>query len=128
MLRARATPESLRVCFAHGGGNFAYSLGRVDNAWRNRDIVREHCPHLPSSYVKRFWCDSAVFDERALRFLVSVMGDDRVMLGTDYPYPLGEQQMGALVRGAETLSSEEKDRILGHNAAQFFNLDFDKRT
>jgi aminocarboxymuconate-semialdehyde decarboxylase len=120
-------PESLRICFAHGGGSFAYTLGRADNAWRNRDIVREHCPHLPSSYVKRFWCDSAVFDERALRFLVSVMGDDRVMLGTDYPYPLGEQQMGALVRGAGTLSSEEKGRILGHNAAQFFNLDFDKR-
>jgi aminocarboxymuconate-semialdehyde decarboxylase len=56
------------------------------------------------------------------------MGEDRVMLGTDYPYPLGEQQMGALVRGASTLSSHEKIRILGENAAQFFNCCFDKRT
>lgn len=91
-----------------------------------------HCaPELsapPSSYVKRFWCDSAVFDERALRYLVSVMGDDRVMLGTDYPYPLGEQQMGALVRGATSLSSQEKTRILGENAAHFFNHHFEKRT
>jgi aminocarboxymuconate-semialdehyde decarboxylase len=56
------------------------------------------------------------------------MGDDRVMLGTDYPYPLGEQQMGALVRGATSLSSQEKTRILGENAAHFFNHHFEKRT
>jgi aminocarboxymuconate-semialdehyde decarboxylase len=49
-------PQSLRICFAHGGGNFAFTLGRVENAWKNRDIVREDCPHPPSSYVKRFWC------------------------------------------------------------------------
>lgn len=121
-------PESLRICFAHGGGSFAYTLGRIDNAWRYRDIVRERCPHPPSSYVKRFWCDSAVFDERALGLLVSVMGEERIMLGTDYPYPLGEQHMGALVRGASTISGEEKARILGENAADFFDIPFDKRT
>jgi aminocarboxymuconate-semialdehyde decarboxylase len=121
-------PTSLRICFAHGGGNFAFTLGRVENAWRNRDIVRKDCPNPPSSYVKRFWCDSAVFDERALRYLVSVMGEDRVMFGTDYPYPLGEQQMGALVRGAATLSSREKALIMGENAAGFFNRKFDRRT
>jgi aminocarboxymuconate-semialdehyde decarboxylase len=69
-----------------------------------------------------------VFDERALRYLVSLMGDDRVMLGTDYPYPLGEQQMGALIRGATSLSTQEKSRILGENAALFFNREFAKRT
>jgi aminocarboxymuconate-semialdehyde decarboxylase len=51
-------PQSLRICFAHGGGNFAFTLGRVENAWKNRDIVREDCPHPPSSYVKRFWCEN----------------------------------------------------------------------
>jgi len=120
-------PDSLRICFAHGGGNFAWALGRADNAWKNRDIVREDCPHLPSSYVKRFWCDSAVFDERALKFLVDVMGDDRVMLGTDYPYPLGELPMGSLVRGAGCLSCQQKSRILGENAGRFFNYTFDER-
>ena len=59
-------PESLRICFAHGGGGFAFLLGRVDNAWLHRDIVREDCPQLPSSYVKRFFVDSAVFDPGAL--------------------------------------------------------------
>ncbi len=60
-------PASLKICFAHGGGSFAYLLGRVDNAWRQRDIVRADCPQLPSSYARRLYTDSAVFDPRALR-------------------------------------------------------------
>ena len=113
-------PRSLKLCFAHGGGSFAYLLGRVDNAWQHRDIVREHCPQLPSSYTDRFSVDSAVFDPGALRLLVDVMGPERVMLGTDYPFPLGEQNMGHLVRSAHNLSENEKDRILEDNPKSFF--------
>ncbi|WP_436636940.1 amidohydrolase family protein [Microbaculum sp. FT89] len=115
-------PRSLNICFAHGGGSFPYLLGRVDNAWRHRDIVREDCPNPPSSYVDRFSVDSAVFDDGALRLLVDVMGKDRVMFGTDYPFPLGEQKMGALVRGSKRLSGDEKRIILGENAIRFFGL------
>lgn len=115
-------PRSLKICFAHGGGSFAYLLGRLDNAWRHRDIVRQDCPELPSSYVDRFHVDSAVFDDRALRLLVDVMGPDRVMFGTDYPFPLGEQRMGSLVRGSERLNDMEKRRILSDNAIAFFGL------
>jgi aminocarboxymuconate-semialdehyde decarboxylase len=114
-------PKSLKICFAHGGGSFAFLLGRVDNAWRHRDIVREDCPNLPSSYVKRFYVDSAVFDPRALQLLVSVMGEDRVMLGTDYPYPLGEQRAGALIHDTG-FANETRDRLLGANASEFFNV------
>ncbi|MBL3960783.1 amidohydrolase, partial [Bacteroides thetaiotaomicron] len=81
------------LCFAHGGGSFAFLLGRVQNAWEQRDIVREDCPHPPVSYLDRFHVDSAVFDRGALRLLVDTMGEDRVMLGSDYPFPLGEQQI-----------------------------------
>ncbi|OFA03476.1 amidohydrolase family protein [Duganella phyllosphaerae] len=115
-------PEKLKICFGHGGGSFAYLLGRVDNAWKHRDIVREDCPRLPSEYVKRFFVDSAVFDPGALRLLVDVMGDDRVMLGSDYPFPLGEQKIGDLVLSSE-LSLDAKQRILHGNAASFFNLE-----
>ena len=115
-------PRSLKICFAHGGGSFPYLLGRVDNAWRHRDIVREDCPNPPSSCVDRIHVDSAVFDEGALRLLVDVMGEDRVMFGTDYPFPLGEQQMGALVRGTGRLSDGEKRKILGDNAIGFFGI------
>lgn len=115
-------PQSLKLCFAHGGGSFAFLLGRVDNAWRHRDIVREDCPNLPSSYVERFSVDSAVFDPKALQLLVDVMGAERVMLGSDQPFPLGEQRVGTLVRES-ALPADAKRRILGENALAFFGID-----
>ncbi len=115
-------PRTLKLCFAHGGGSFAWLLGRVENAWHHRDIVRQDCPQPPSSYVDRFSVDSAVFDPDALSLLVKVMGAERVMLGSDAPFPLGEQQVGALVRGHAGLSLEARRAILGDNAAKFFGL------
>jgi aminocarboxymuconate-semialdehyde decarboxylase len=114
-------PRSLKICFAHGGGSFAFLLGRVDNAWRERDIIREDCPNLPSSYVDRFYVDSAVFDTRALELLVDVMGEERVMLGSDYPYPLGEQQIGQIIRNCR-FSEQARERLLFGNARRFFGI------
>lgn len=115
-------PESLKICFAHGGGSFAYLLGRVDNAWRHRDIVRQDCPNLPSSYAHRFHVDSAVFDPGALRLLTEVMGVDRIMLGSDYPFPLGEQRIGDLIAQVDFLSSDDRHRMRRSNAERFFGL------
>ncbi|MGO9803120.1 MAG: amidohydrolase family protein [Steroidobacteraceae bacterium] len=116
-------PRSLKLCFAHGGGSFPYLLGRVDNAWRNRDIVREDCPNLPSSYLDRFSVDATVFSHDALDFLVRTMGEDRVMLGSDYPFPLGEQQVGSLIRSHATMPEATRDKLLHHNAAAFFGFE-----
>ncbi len=115
-------PKSLKICFAHGGGAFAYLLGRVDNAWAHRDIVRQDCPHPPSSYVDRFHVDSAVFEPRALRLLSEVMTTDHVMLGSDYPFPLGEPRIGALIESSDFLSPLAKSRMLAGNASDFFGL------
>lgn len=115
-------PESLKLCFCHGGGSFAFLLGRADNAWHNRDIVRADSPRPPSSYVRRFYVDSAVFDPRALRLLVDVMGADRVMLGTDFPFPLGETEPGSVVRECPGLTEADRKLMLGGNAAGFFAL------
>jgi aminocarboxymuconate-semialdehyde decarboxylase len=115
-------PKSLKLCFAHGGGSFAFLLGRVQNAWEQRDIVREDCPNAPVSYLDRFHVDSAVFDPRALQLLVDTMGEDRVMLGSDYPFPLGEQRIGDLVAQHDGLSASAKQKILGGNAQRFFGL------
>lgn len=113
-------PETLRLCFCHGGGSFAFLLGRADNAWRNRDIVRADSPRPPSEYTRRFHVDSAVFDPRALRLLVDVMGSDRVMLGTDYPFPLGEKEPGAVIRECPGLDDAEREMLLSGNARAFF--------
>lgn len=115
-------PEHLRICFAHGGGSFAFLLGRLDNAWRRRDIVRGESKALPSTYTNRFYVDSAVFDEKALRLLADVMGEDRVMLGSDYPFPLGEESVGKLIREAESFSDAAKGKLLGGNAQCFLGL------
>jgi aminocarboxymuconate-semialdehyde decarboxylase len=115
-------PKNLRICFGHGGGSFAFLLGRVENAWKYRDIVRVDCPNPPSTYVDRFFVDSAVFDPRALSLLIDVMGEDRVLLGSDHPFPLGEQDIGALVRAHDGLSAAQKAKILNGNSRTFLNI------
>lgn len=115
-------PESLKICFAHGGGSFAYTLGRVDNAWKHRDIVRQDCPRAPSEYASRLYTDAAVFDHDALNLLVGAMGIDRVMMGSDYPYPLGEQPIGSLITTAPAFNQEQRQKLLVDNAKTFFNL------
>jgi aminocarboxymuconate-semialdehyde decarboxylase len=113
-------PSDLRLCFAHGGGSFSFLLGRAENAWRNHPLVRKDSPNPPSAYLDRFAVDSAVFDERALRLLLDVMGPERVLLGTDYPFPLGEGDPGALVSGCGFLSEADRCRITSGNARSFF--------
>jgi aminocarboxymuconate-semialdehyde decarboxylase len=114
-------PVSLRICFAHGGGSFAFLLGRLENAWHRHPVAHGACQFPPSHYLNRLYVDSAVFDQRALQFLVATMGADQVMLGSDYPFPLGEESVGALIRGSQ-LSSQVKNKLLGGNAQRFLGL------
>ena len=114
-------PSKLRICFAHGGGSFAFLLGRLENAWQHHPVARGVCELSPTQYLNRFYVDSAVFDERALRFLVETMGAERVMLGSDYPFPLGEHRVGTLIRSSR-LTAPAKLRLLGGNAVDFLAL------
>lgn len=112
-------PESLRICFAHGGGSFAFWLGRFENAWHRRKDLVGVSKLPPSGYIGRFSVDSVVFDERALRLLVDTFGEDHVMLGSDYPYPLGESPAGELIRTAGFLTDEARAKLLSRNAEVF---------
>lgn len=118
----RVSPD-LRICFAHGGGSFPYWLGRMDNAWRQRHDVVGTSEHPPSHYRDRFLVDTVVFEEAPLRLLVDTLGADRVMVGSDYPYPLGERPAGALVRRASFLTEAERDLLLCGNASTWLGLD-----
>ncbi len=111
----------LRICFAHGGGSFAMWLGRTENAWHTRPDLVGVSQLPPSAYLDRFSVDSVVFDEPALRLLVDTMGADRVMMGSDFPYPLGERPAGSVVRTSTFLSDDEADAILGGNAARWLD-------
>jgi len=118
-------PSKLRICFAHGGGSFAFLLGRLENAWHHHPVAHGLCALPPSHYLNRFYVDSAVFDERALQFLIATMGAERVLLGSDYPFPLGEHRVGTLIRSS-SLASQTKDRVLGGNAATYLALESEK--
>ncbi|WP_403020785.1 amidohydrolase family protein [Salinibacterium sp. GXW1014] len=116
-------PHSLRICFAHGGGSFPYWVGRMDNAWHGRPDLIAKSEHPPSHYLDRFSVDSVVFREDALQLLVSTMGTEGVMLGSDYPYPLGESPSGHLIRSAGFLSEEQRRALLGGNALRFLGME-----
>ena len=122
-------PANLKICFAHGGGSFAFLLGRMENAWKHHPAARGICELPPSQYVRRFSVDSAVFDARALQFLIETMGTERVMLGSDYPFPLGEHGIGSLIRSSRQTAAA-KARLLGGNAVEFLGLqeEFEVRT
>ncbi|GAA3677187.1 amidohydrolase family protein [Nocardioides ginsengisoli] len=115
-------PDTLRICFAHGGGSFPFWLGRFENAWHRRPDLIATSAEPPSSYVNRFSVDSVVFDPRALRTLVDTLGVEQVMVGSDYPYPLGERPVGKVVDDADFLSDADRAALRFGNAERFLGL------
>lgn len=114
-------PE-LRVCLAHGGGSFPYTIGRIEHGFRMRpDLVATDNARSPREYLHRLFFDSCVHDPHALRYLVDVAGADRVMLGTDYPFPLGEQEPGSGIAALQ-LDEAAAARLYHGTALQWLDL------
>jgi aminocarboxymuconate-semialdehyde decarboxylase len=105
----------LRVVAAHGGGYLPTYLGRSDHAWQVRPEARE-CAEPPSTYLRRLWFDSLVHSPEALRALVAVVGADRVLLGSDFPFDMGVTDPVERVRAAG-LTDADTAAVLGGNAA-----------
>ncbi|HVF72960.1 MAG TPA: amidohydrolase family protein [Chthoniobacterales bacterium] len=119
----------LRVAFAHGGGSFPFTIGRIEHAFRVRpDLVAVDNKNNPRSYLAggdqpaRFYVDSLVHDADALRMLVKFFGPARVALGSDYPFPLGEAHPGQLIEAIAGFSPDEKSRLLSGTAREFLGL------
>ena len=112
----------LKVCLAHGGGSFPYTIGRIEHGFRMRpDLVATDNPRNPREYLPRLYFDSWVADERALSYLLDTVGVSRVMLGTDYPFPLGEQVPGAGI-DALRLAPAEQARLYHGTALEWLGL------
>jgi aminocarboxymuconate-semialdehyde decarboxylase len=112
---------SLRVCLPHAGGALPYLLGRLDRGYRVRPECR-HLPRPPSAYVDRFVFDTIAHSPDALRYLIGLVGADRVMVGSDYCFDMGyEDPVGAL-KAVEPLSEGDRARILGGNAMRLLGL------
>ena len=108
-------PE-LRICFAHGGGAFPATIGRIDHGFNVRpDLCAVDNPHDPRKYLDRLYFDSLVHEPLILDYLVKLVGADQIMLGSDYPFPLGEHRPGELI---ESMPYDDAIRsMLLHGAA-----------
>jgi aminocarboxymuconate-semialdehyde decarboxylase len=113
---------ALKVCCAHGGGYSPWIRGR----WRHGHSRRRETGGLLTrpiyEYLNRLYFDSCVFDLDALEFLIRTMGSDHVLLGTDYPTPMIDAGQVPVVNGIRGLTDEDKEKVLGGNAARLLGL------
>ena len=122
---------NLRICFAHGGGSFAGTIGRIDHGFFARpDLCQQNSTVAPRTYLRdeksgrpaQFYVDSLVHDADALRGLIKLMGAERIALGTDYPFPLGEITPGELINSMGDLSESVKRRLLWETGREFLGM------
>ncbi len=113
---------NLKICLAHGGGTFPFILGRLDRGW-------EIWPHLrnteqpPSYFAKQLYYDSLMYDVANLKFLIDKFGDEQIVIGSDYPFLLGEFPAGKVVDELSSLTNTQIENIKVNNALTFLNID-----
>ena len=113
----------LKFVFSHGGGFLPMYAGRFDHAYHAREDVRHGLPKPPSEYLKMFYFDTMVFEPDQLGYLIDKYGADHVLLGTDYPYDMGESDPLGLIEKVEGLSESDTALITGNNAARILGLE-----
>lgn len=114
----------LRVAFAHGGGSFPFTIGRITHGFDVRpDLCAIDNPVSPRNYLGKFWIDALVHDPKALRYIVEVIGSDKICMGSDYPFPLGEHKPGNLIESIDDFSEDLKKQLLWENALQWLAIE-----
>ncbi len=113
---------NLKVAFAHGGGSFPATIGRIEHGFHCRpDLVAIHNNKNPRDYIGKFWLDSLVHDPKMLDFIVEMFGANRVALGSDYPFPLGENEPGKLIKEMP-YDDKTKELLLNGSALEWLGL------
>ncbi|XP_020144097.1 2-amino-3-carboxymuconate-6-semialdehyde decarboxylase isoform X2 [Microcebus murinus] len=106
------------------GGSFAFTVGRISHGFSMRpDLCAQDNPINPRKYLGSFYTDSLVHDPLSLKLLTDAIGKDKVILGTDYPFPLGELEPGKLIESMEEFDEETKDKLKAGNALEFLCLE-----
>jgi aminocarboxymuconate-semialdehyde decarboxylase len=109
----------LKMGFAHGGGAFAPTIGRIDHGFDVRpDLCQTRTKQRPSSQMSQLYVDSLVHDDVMLKLLMDRFGADRVALGSDYPFPLGEHLPGALIDGMD-VDEKLREQLRSGTALEF---------
>jgi aminocarboxymuconate-semialdehyde decarboxylase len=116
----------LRLGFAHGGGAFPITLGRIDHAFHVRpDLCAVDAKASPRCQLGRLYFDALVHDANALRYLLLTIGPNRLALGSDYPFPLGEAEPGKLIESLPELADVDRRLLLSGTALEFLGLSDD---
>jgi aminocarboxymuconate-semialdehyde decarboxylase len=113
----------LKFYLAHGGGSCPYLRGRWEHGWQVRPEARANIDRPPSDYLRLLCFDSLVHSVPALNFLVETVGARRVMMGTDYPFDMGDRDPVKTIASLPHLSDDQKEMIFGANAAALFKID-----
>jgi aminocarboxymuconate-semialdehyde decarboxylase len=117
---------NLKVAFAHGGGSFPATISRIEHGFKVRpDLCAVDNQKNPRSYLGKFYIDSLVHDERMLDYLIDLMGADRIALGSDYPFPLGEHVPGQLIESMP-YSDHTKELLLSGTALEWMGMHADQ--
>ncbi len=112
----------LRNAFAHGGGSFPFTLGRIEHGFKVRpDLVAVDNAVNPRDYIGKFWVDSLVHNKRSLEFLLDTIGEDNICIGSDYPFPLGEHRPGKLIEKMD-LKKKTKKKLFAENAENWLGI------
>ncbi len=113
---------NLRICFAHGGGSFPATLGRIEHGFNVRpDLCAVDNSNNPNRYLSRMYFDSLVHDARVLDYLIKFVGASQVALGSDYPFPLGEPEPGRLIESCG-FDDSIKEKLFNGTALHWLNL------
>lgn len=112
---------NLRMVVVHGGGYLPFYAARTDHAFRHRPEMRRHIDRLPSEYLHNLWFDTTVFDPALVETLVRQYGADRVLMGTDYPFDMGQGNPVDFISAAQ-VTDQERRLILGENADRLFGF------
>jgi aminocarboxymuconate-semialdehyde decarboxylase len=113
---------NLKVILAHGGGQFPYIFGRLEHGYNVRPECKEKVTKSPRQFMKNFYCDIITHSQEALQYLVSLVGSDHVLLGTDYPYDMGNHQPVDTVSALSGITEEDKRKIMRDNAIALYQL------
>lgn len=112
---------ALRLCAVHGGGFLPYQIGRLDRSHQAKpEVAAVNTSRLPSEYLSRIYVDTVVHNPAALRFLVDTLGAEQILLGTDYPFEMGDEDPVGLVDSVPGLEPGQREAILSGNAARLF--------
>ena len=112
----------LKVCIAHGAGPACFGMGRLDRGWQVRSEARVNISKPPSHYIPRIYYDTVSPSEGAVRFLIDQVGIDRVVLGSDWPYVPWDPSPGGWIESLESLTPEEKEKILYKNLEELLGI------